>query len=222
MLGAACARGAVGESADSATKAEATPKHAKTRDRISGVYEPLRARSTTVPLPLHAPAVSARWRFLASTSRRWALVSTGEGRVVQQRRKPEIKTFESSQSDLRPSQIEPSWIIEGSPVTHMSTLTISPDGALTSGIWDCTAGKFHWKYSVDEIVHILEGEARVTDDTGTRVLVPGSVAYFPRGLQAVWEVPKYVKKIFIVREFRRPPRAISWSHGPRFVFEPRR
>lgn len=134
----------------------------------------------------------------------------------------EIRTFETSRSDLKPAPIEPSWILEGSPVARSITLSASPDGTLTAGLWDCTAGKFRWIYRVDEIVQILEGEARVTDATGTKVLVPGSVAYFPRGLEAVWEVPSYVKKTFTLREIRRPPRPIVWMQGSRFFFEPKR
>src|SRR5262249_13839031 len=100
--------------------------------------------------------------------------------------------------------IEPSWIQEGAPVARSIRMTESPDKNLITGLWDCTAGKFRWIYWFDEIVHIVEGEVRVTDGTKTHVLVPGSVAYFPSGLETVWEVPKYVKKMFILRA--PPPR----------------
>lgn len=141
---------------------------------------------------------------------------------MQQPQKLEIKTFETSRSELNPSRIDPSWIIEGSPSTRMMTLSASADGTLTSGLWECTAGKFRWIYSVDEIVHILEGEARVNDGTRTHELVPGTVVHFPRGLQAVWEVPKFVKKMFVVRAIPRPPPPrVVWSNGRRFFFETR-
>jgi hypothetical protein len=134
---------------------------------------------------------------------------------------PLIQTFETSRSDLKPAPIDPTWILEGAPVARSVVLSASPDGTLTAGLWDCTAGKFRWIYRVDETVTILEGEARVTDSTGTRILRAGSVAYFPRGLEAVWEVPHYVKKTFTLRCFRRAPRAVMWSNGTRFVFGPR-
>ncbi len=90
-------------------------------------------------------------------------------------------TFETSRTDLRPLPIDPSWIKKGDPVARSVTLSKSPDGLLTAGLWDCTAGTFTWIFRRDEIVHILEGEVRVHDGPTTHVLVPGSVAYFPCG-----------------------------------------
>lgn len=111
--------------------------------------------------------------------------------------------FETSRADLVPQPIEPSWIKEGAPVARAVTLSESPDTLLTAGLWDCTAGTFTWIFQTDEIVHILEGEVRVRDGDTTHVLVPGSVCYFPCGLETVWEVPSYVKKSFILRAQRR-------------------
>lgn len=107
--------------------------------------------------------------------------------------------FESSRGDLVSQPIEPSWIREGTPVARAVTLTESPDKLLTTGIWDCTAGTFTWIFQTDEIVHILEGEVTVRDGTKVHKLVPGSVCYFPQGLETIWEVPKYVKKTFVLR-----------------------
>jgi uncharacterized protein len=108
-------------------------------------------------------------------------------------------TFETSRTDLLPLPIEPGWIKEGAPIARSVTLSRSPDTLLTAGLWDCTAGTFTWIFRRDEIVHILEGEVRVHEGHTTRVLVPGCVAYFPRGLETVWEVPTYVKKAFVLR-----------------------
>jgi uncharacterized cupin superfamily protein len=107
--------------------------------------------------------------------------------------------FESARGDLVDQPIEPSWIRTGTPVARAITLTESPDGLLTTGIWDCTAGTFTWIFQTDEIVHILEGEVTVKDGGVTHKLVPGSVCYFPQGLETIWEVPKYVKKTFVLR-----------------------
>lgn len=107
--------------------------------------------------------------------------------------------FSSSQGDLVSQPIEPSWIRSGAPVARAITLTESPDGLLTTGLWDCTAGTFTWIFQTDEIVHILEGEVTVRDGSTVHELGPGSVCYFPRGLETIWEVPKYVKKTFVLR-----------------------
>jgi uncharacterized protein len=108
-------------------------------------------------------------------------------------------TFDTARTDLRPLPIEPAWIKDGTPVARSLTLSRSPDSLLTAGLWDCTAGQFIWIFRRDEIVHVLEGEVRVHDGDVTHVLVPGCVAYFPHGLETVWEVPTYVKKAFVLR-----------------------
>ena len=59
--------------------------------------------------------------------------------------------------DLKPSPIEPSWIIEGNPEARLHVLSISKDRAATTGIWSCTGGKFDWYYNADETSIILEG-----------------------------------------------------------------
>ena len=108
-------------------------------------------------------------------------------------------SFETSKVSLDPLPLPPSWIQQGTPFARAATLTESPDTLLTSGVWDCTAGTFRWCNERDEIVHIVEGEVRIRDGSTTHVLVPGSVAYFPAGLETTWEVPTYVKKAFILR-----------------------
>jgi uncharacterized protein len=108
-------------------------------------------------------------------------------------------TFETSRADLQPLPIEPAWIQEGAPVARSVTLSKSPDSLLTAGLWDCTAGTFTWIFRRDEIVHILEGEVRVHQGNRTLVLGPGTVTYFPCGIETIWEVPTYVKKAFVLR-----------------------
>ncbi len=106
--------------------------------------------------------------------------------------------FLSSHSELALQPIEPSWVKTGTPVARAITLTESPDGLLTTGIWDCTAGTFTWIFQTDEIVHILEGEVTVRDGSTVHELKPGSVCYFPQGLETTWEVRQYVKKTFVL------------------------
>lgn len=143
-----------------------------------------------------------------------------EVHAVNEPKKLEIKTYDTSRTDLKPSTIDPSWILEGTPEARSVTLVTSSDGALTTGLWECTAGRFKWVYGLDEIVHILEGEARVDDGTRTHVLLPGRVVCFPRGLTAIWEVPKFVRKMFVLRDVKRPAPRVVWQRGARFVFEP--
>ena len=111
--------------------------------------------------------------------------------------------FDTSRTDLAPDPIEPSWIRQGTPVARSVTLSRSSDSMLATGLWDCTAGTFTWIFNTEETVLIVEGEVRVKEGAITRTLVPGTVAYFPRGVETIWEVPNYVKKAFILRSPHR-------------------
>jgi uncharacterized cupin superfamily protein len=111
------------------------------------------------------------------------------------------QTYHSTRKDLELDRIKPEDVLEGDPVARTLTLSSSPDGRLSSGLWDCTAGKFRWKFWVDEIILVLEGEAVVRESTGAvHELTPGVVAYFPLGVSGQWEVSTYVRKFFVVRE----------------------
>ena len=51
-------------------------------------------------------------------------------------------------SNLKPSPIEPSWIIEGNPVAQASLLSKSDDGQAWTVVWQCSKGTFDWYYDV--------------------------------------------------------------------------
>jgi uncharacterized cupin superfamily protein len=87
-------------------------------------------------------------------------------------------------------------ILEGEPRARSWDLALSREGGVSMNYWDCTAGRFTWSYAGDEMIEILEGEARVTDEAGhTRILRPGDTAHFAGGTKLVWEVPEYVRKL---------------------------
>lgn len=102
-------------------------------------------------------------------------------------------------TDLQPSPIEPSWIMEGTPTARGLTLAKADDDLFSCGLWDCTAGRFKFIYYCDEIVHILDGEVIIDDGKGPRTLRAGDVAFFPEGLTTCWTVPTYVRKFCIHR-----------------------
>lgn len=110
--------------------------------------------------------------------------------------------------DLTPAEIEPSWVLEGSPRARVKHIAHASDDELAIALWDCTAGRFDWHFGGDEFVHILAGEVTVTDGDGTtRKLKPGDTAYFPAGMNSVWHVHEYVKKLAVFRQ-NRPPLAV--------------
>jgi uncharacterized protein len=103
--------------------------------------------------------------------------------------------------DLKPSPIEPSWILEGNPEARSRVLSSSACGTATTLIWSCTEGKFNWYYDVDETIMILEGSI-VLESEGVlpKRYVVGDVILFRDGAHVKWHVENYVKKIAFFRQ----------------------
>lgn len=105
--------------------------------------------------------------------------------------------FTSSES-WRPAPIDPAWIIEGAPITRVSPL--SGHGSLSSGLWHCTAGRFHWHYSVNESIYILDGFVMIRDtrETTWHHLTAGDSVLFTKGSIAEWIIDRYVQKFYVI------------------------
>ena len=115
-----------------------------------------------------------------------------------------------------PEPISPAWILAGSPVARAAPLTRTADGRCWTALWECTSGRFKWRYGIDETVLILEGQVRVTwPGNITRTLMPGDVAFFASGSEAEWDVSDYVKKMAFLRSkrdgFRRVLRRVPFA-----------
>jgi uncharacterized cupin superfamily protein len=103
--------------------------------------------------------------------------------------------------ELAPAPIPPAWIIEGAPQARSKRLATSADGTASVIAWSCSAGRFHWHYTVDETLHIIAGEVFVTDENGkSRRLGPGDMVFFPAGSHSVWHVPNGVRKLAVCRQ----------------------
>ena len=117
--------------------------------------------------------------------------------------------------DLKPSPIEPSWIIEeGNPEARSHLLSSSACGTATTVIWSCTEGKFNWYYDLEETIVILE-EMIVLESDGMppKRYGAGDVVVFRDGAHAKWHVERCVKKVAFLRRtnpfglvFSRPRR----------------
>lgn len=102
--------------------------------------------------------------------------------------------------ELKPSPINPGWVVSGNPVARASELMRSADKSTWTVVWDCTAGSFTWIYNCDETVHIMEGSIVLKDEhSGPTRLGPGAVVFFPKGSRVHWEVEGYVKKVAFLR-----------------------
>jgi uncharacterized cupin superfamily protein len=103
--------------------------------------------------------------------------------------------------DLKPSPIEPSWIIEGNPEARSHRLSTSACGTATTLIWSCTKGKFNWYYDLDETIMILEGSTVIeSDGMPPKRYGTGDVVFFREGAHAKWHIEKYVKKVAFLRQ----------------------
>ena len=101
---------------------------------------------------------------------------------------------------LGDSPIPAELITEGNPVARIWIAAQTDDRKVTQGVWDCTAGKFIWEYGWDEFVMILEGEAVIAPEEGEPFTMrAGDYVHFPIGLKVEWQVPKYIKKTFVLR-----------------------
>jgi uncharacterized cupin superfamily protein len=101
---------------------------------------------------------------------------------------------------MDPSPIRGDWILEGTPVARNALLSSSADGAATTYMWDCTAGRFNWFYGGDETLYVIEGSVIIKDPAGvSRRLTVGDTIFFPSGSRAEWHVEDYIRKIAFCR-----------------------
>ena len=105
-----------------------------------------------------------------------------------------MQVFHPSHVELEPCGDRPA-----APATRASTAIASPDGGLTSGVWESDAGRQTFRHATDEWVHILDGEVWVSAAGETVRLQAGDVAFFPAGLEMEWDVPDHVRKVWVQR-----------------------
>lgn len=104
-------------------------------------------------------------------------------------------------NDLAPAPISPDWVLAGTPQARSKILAKSHDRTSCIMVWECSAGRFNWNYSEDEIVMVISGEVFITTDKGgERRLGQGDVGFFPAGSSCTWRVSDRVKKIAILRK----------------------
>lgn len=133
-----------------------------------------------------------------------AVIALGPGQTPIQ----EMVKASDEFRDMLPAPIPGENVLAGTPIAYSRTLGQSPDGKLSFNLWEVSAGRFRWSYPSDEVVHVLGGGMTVTPESPgggpPRTYATGDVAYFPRGLVAVWEVPDHVRKLAIHRSVQDP------------------
>jgi uncharacterized protein len=110
-----------------------------------------------------------------------------------------IEAAESA--DLEPAPISPDWILAGSPKARSKVLAKSHDRTSVIMVWECTAGRFNWHYSEDEVVVVISGEVFITTENGEiRRLRQGDMGFFPAGSSCTWLINDSIKKIAVLRK----------------------
>jgi len=106
----------------------------------------------------------------------------------------------ASSEPLPPMPLAAESILEGRPEAFGAVLVQSDDKCVSSGLWECTPGRFTWEFTWDEFAHVHSGHAIVTSKGGERIeLRAGDFVTFPRGLKTEWQVLERVRKTFTVR-----------------------
>jgi hypothetical protein len=125
--------------------------------------------------------------------------------------------LEFGRINLSPSPIYPQWVLEGNPIARNKLLSVSPDGAASSYIWDCTAGRFNWHYEVEETIYVIEGGVVLKDASGfSHRLRAGDSYFFPAGTCAEWHVENYIRKFALIRT-PLPRSLVLAKRGYRFL-----
>src|SRR5215471_21612320 len=112
-----------------------------------------------------------------------------------------IATPTAFELGAEPISIAPNWVLSGTPISRVKNVVRSRDWTSHIVVWECTRGKFKWRYRQDEVAVIVSGEAFITTEEGPeRRLGPGDLAFFPAGSSCTWRVPEHVRKVAVIRE----------------------
>jgi uncharacterized cupin superfamily protein len=114
---------------------------------------------------------------------------------------PNLIETAKTTSNLTPSPIEPSWVVDGNPVAQSSLMSKSAVGLAWTVVWQCSEGKFDWYYDMDETLLILEGSIVLESDTMPPTRYgPGDTIFFRDGAHARWHVEGRVRKLAFCRK----------------------
>lgn len=87
------------------------------------------------------------------------------------------------------------------PACHLAGLEVSiaerPD--CSTGLWECTPGKFQRLVEKGEVMHILAGAGNFTPQEGEVVhFKAGDTLFFSPHTRGVWEIQETVRKLYVL------------------------
>ncbi|MFQ5985320.1 MAG: cupin domain-containing protein [Alphaproteobacteria bacterium] len=97
----------------------------------------------------------------------------------------------------------PGRVIAGDPVQSGRNYYADATGQFSTGIWECTPGKWRVDYTEDEFSHLLVGKVVFADAHGaSESFVAGDSYVIPAGFRGTCEVVETARKIYAVHETR--------------------
>lgn len=90
------------------------------------------------------------------------------------------------------------WVVTaGTPSMKTWVLHTASDGAMVSGIWECTRGSYHATYTAYEYVVLIAGRIVITPDGGVPVTVQAGDAFVvEKDFKGTWRIEEDVRKHF--------------------------
>lgn len=89
--------------------------------------------------------------------------------------------------------------VEGSPSMKTWIEYAAENGKLLSGFWEAQPGTYAVTYNADEVVHIFEGEAVLTDKDGQSVTYKAGDSFVVKaGFSGTWKTIKTIRKFFTI------------------------
>ncbi|MGB2831346.1 MAG: cupin domain-containing protein [Methylotenera sp.] len=90
--------------------------------------------------------------------------------------------------------------VEGFPTMKTYIEHATADGKYLTGFWEATPGTYQVTYNVDEMVHMLQGKATLTDAGGdSQTYVGGDSFLVTAGSKITWKTVEAVRKIFAIK-----------------------
>ena len=90
----------------------------------------------------------------------------------------------------------------GDPVE--STLELSDDGRVQTGIWECSPGAFpSARGGYSEVMTFVAGDATITDEDGTEHPIgAGTTIVLNDGWRGSWTIRETVRKVYVIVQSR--------------------
>ena len=114
--------------------------------------------------------------------------------------------FDPQSVELESEPINPDWIVRGTPTARSKKLVTTKDWTANVVVWDCTPGVFHWRYTRDETIYVLAGEAFISTGTDQEHrFAAGDLGFFPNGFVCNWRITQTFRKFVVQKETMLAP-----------------